>query len=35
MSAVGYAYVGRNNPISPNESGENKTVVELVDVRDK
>ena len=35
MSAVGYAYIGRNNPISPNESGENKTVVELVDVRDK
>jgi hypothetical protein len=35
MSAVGYAYVGRNNPVSPNESGENRTIVKLEKVKDK
>ena len=35
MTAVGYAYVGRNNPVSPNESGEDKTIVQLIDVKEK
>ena len=34
MNAVGYAYVGRKNPVSPNESNEDKTVVQLLDVVD-
>ena len=34
MEAVGYAYVGINNPISPNESNETKTTVKLVNVKD-
>ena len=35
MNAIGYAYVGRNNPISPNESNEEKTTVQLLDVVEK
>ena len=35
MNAVGYAYVGRNNPVSPNESNEDETIVKLVDVVDR
>ena len=35
MNAVGYAYVGRNNPVSPNESNEDKTIVQLIDVVDE
>ena len=35
MNAFGYAYVGRNNPVSPNESNEDKTVVQLIDVVDE
>ena len=35
MNAVGYAYVGRNNPVSPNESGEDDTIVKLIDVKDE
>ena len=34
MNAVGYAYVGKKNPVSPNESNEDKTVVQLLDVVD-
>ena len=34
MNAVGYAYVGRNNPVSPSESGEDDTIVKLIDVKD-
>ena len=34
MNAVGYAYVGRKNPVSPNETNEDKTVVQLIDVVD-
>ena len=34
MTARGYAYVGRNNPVSPSESGEDDTIVKLIDVKD-
>ena len=35
MNAIGYAYVGRDNPVSPNESGEDKTIVKLIDIVDE
>ena len=33
MDAVGYAYIGAKNPVSPSESNETKTTVKLVKVK--
>ena len=33
MDAVGYAYIGTQNPISPSESNETKTTVQLVKIK--
>jgi hypothetical protein len=35
LVSKGYAYIGSDNPVNPNESNENKTKVKLVKVKNR